>query len=48
MLPARLLEPWEVLEVDLQFFPNTSEAGNVYLLLVVDKASKFLFAYALQ
>ena len=47
MLPARFLEPWEVLEVDLQRFPNTSEAGNEYLLLVVDKASKFLFGYPL-
>ena len=46
MLPARFLEPWEVLEVDLQKFPNTSEAGNEYLL-VVDKASKFPFAYPL-
>ena len=47
MLPARFLEPWEVLEVDLQRIPNTSEAGNEYLLLVVDKASRFLFAYPL-
>ena len=25
VLPARFLEPWEVLEVDLQKFPNTPE-----------------------
>ena len=41
MLPARYLEPWEVLEVDLKVTPNTSEAGNEYLRLVVDKASRF-------
>ena len=45
MLPARFLELWEVLEVDVQRVPNTSEAGNKYFLLVVGKASKFLFAY---
>ena len=33
-------EPWEVLEVDLQKIPNTSEAENEYLLLVVDGASR--------
>ena len=47
MLPSRFLEPLEVLEVDLQKFPNTSEARNEYLLLVVDKSSKFPFAYPL-
>ena len=47
ILPATFLEPWEVLQVDLQKFPNTAEAGNKYLLLVVDKASKFPFAYPL-
>ena len=47
MLHARYLEPWEVLEVDLRRIPNTSEAGNEYLLLAVDKTSRFLFAYPL-
>ena len=47
MLSARYLEPWEVLEVDLQRIPNTPEAGNECLLLVVDKASRFLIAYPL-
>ena len=47
MLPARYLEPWEVLEVDLQRIPTTSEASIEYLLLVVDKASLFLLAYLL-
>ena len=36
-----------MLEVDLEKFPNKSEAGNEYLLLAVDKASKFPFAYPL-
>ena len=44
MLPARYLEPWGVLEMDLQRIPNTSDAGNEYLLLGIDKASRFLFA----
>ena len=35
MLPTRFMEPWEVLEVDVQRFPNTSEAGDDHLLLVV-------------
>ena len=47
MLPTRFMEPWEVLEVDVQRFPNTSEAGNEYLLLTVDKTSTFLFAHPL-
>ena len=34
-------------EVDVQRFPNTSEAGNEYLLLTVDKTSTFLFAHPL-
>ena len=47
MLPARYLEPWEILEVDLLRIPNKSETGNEYLLPVADKASRFLFAYPL-
>ena len=48
MLPARFVESWKVLDVDFQIFPNTSQAGtNEYLLLLVDKAWKFLFAYPL-
>ena len=44
MLPARYLEPWEVLQVGLLRILNTSETGNEYLLLVVDKPS-FRFQY---
>ena len=47
MLPGRAIEPWEVLEVDLMRIGTQSLAGNKYLLLVVDKASKFPFAFPL-
>ena len=47
MLRARYLEPWEVLKVDLLRITNTSETDKEYLLLVVDKASRFPFAHPL-
>lgn len=47
MLPARLLQPWEVLEIDIQDMKVTSKEGNRYVLVIVDRASKFLVAYAL-
>ena len=31
----------------MQRIPNTSEAGNEYFLLVVNKASRLLFGYPL-
>ena len=43
MLQARSLQPWEVLEVDTQDIGGKFSAGNQYLLLVVDRASKFVF-----
>ena len=48
MMPARFLRPWEVLEMDIQDLKHESQDGNRYLLVVVDRASKFLFAYPLQ
>ena len=45
LLPARAVEPWEILEVDLLRKGTISLAGNEYILLAVDKASKFLFAF---
>ena len=48
MMPARLLWPWEVLEMDLQDMKHVSSAGNRYMLVVVDGASRFLFAYPLE
>ena len=37
----------EVLEVDIQDMGVKSDAGNKVLLVAVDKASKFLFAFSL-
>ena len=48
MMPAWLLCPWEVLEMDLQEMKKVSSAGRRYLLVVVDRASRFLFAYPLE
>ena len=47
MLPERAIEPWEVMEIDLMSVGTESLSGNRYLLLVVDKASKFPFAFPL-
>ena len=47
MMPARLLQPWEVLEIDIQDMKVTSDKNNRYLLVVVDRASKFLAAFPL-
>ena len=44
-MPARVLRPWEVLERDIQDLKITSDKGNRYLLVVVDRASNFLTAY---
>lgn len=48
MLPARFLQPSEVLDKDFRSGAHTSAEGNKYLLLVVDKVSRFLFAYPLR
>ena len=47
MLPARFLQPWEVLEMNIHDMGARLEAGNKHLLIVVDRASKFRFAYPL-
>lgn len=47
MMPAKFLRPWEVLEMDIQDPKQESQGGNRYLLVVVDRARKFLFAYPL-
>ena len=47
MLSARFLKPWEVLEMDIHDMGARSEAGNKHLLVIVDRASKFLFVYPL-
>ena len=48
MVPARLLWPWEVLEMDLQDMKQVSSTGTRHRLVVVDRASRFLFAYPLE
>lgn len=47
MFPARFLMPWEMLEMDFQDTKRTTLAGNRNVLVVVDRALKFLFPYAL-
>ena len=47
MLPARFLKTWEVLQMKIHDMGARSEAGNKHLPVVVDRASKFLFAYPL-
>ena len=47
MMSARLLWPWEVLEMDLQVLKQVSSAGNRYIV-VADRASRFVFAYPLE
>ena len=47
MLPASFIKLWEVLEMDIHDMGARSETGNRHLLVIVDRASKFLFAYIL-
>ena len=47
MLPGRFLRPGDIFEMDTQDIGQRTEAGNRYLLTVVHKASKFLFAFPL-
>ena len=48
MMPTPLLWPWKVLEMDLDDMKHVSSAGNRYLLVIVDRASRLLFAYPLE
>lgn len=43
MMVARLLWPWEVLDMDLQDMKQVSSAGNRNLPVKVDRACRFLF-----
>lgn len=43
MTPARLIWPWEFLEMDLQDMKHVSSAW-----IVVDRVSRFLFTYPLE
>ncbi|CAM9802818.1 unnamed protein product, partial [Sphacelaria rigidula] len=42
--PARFLRAWEVLEMDISDMKQVSASGNWYLLIIVNRATKFLFA----
>lgn len=48
MLSARAIQPWKVLEMDLRSWGVRSLANSEYLVLVVDEASLFLFAFPLS
>ena len=41
------MKPWETLEVDIFSMGTTSRAGNKYVLLVVDRASRLSFGFSL-
>ena len=47
MMPARLVQPWEALEMDRQDITVTSAKSNRRLLVVVDRASKLLACFPL-
>lgn len=48
MSPGGVVQPWEVLEVDLTSIGTTSFEKNEYLMVVVDKASKFALGLPLS
>eukprot|EP00752_Nemacystus_decipiens_P012408 g10995.t1 len=47
MLPARFLKGWDVLKVDMVDMKVETPTGNRYILVVVDRATKFLFGFPL-
>lgn len=47
MLPGCAIQPWEVIKIGPMCVGVESLSGNIYLLLVVDKASRFPFSYPL-
>ena len=48
MLPGRPLAPWDELQMDILRIDVPSQSGNQYILLVVDRASKFPFGFPLK
>ncbi|CAB1100578.1 unnamed protein product [Ectocarpus sp. CCAP 1310/34] len=48
MMPGRPLEPWDELQMDILKIDTPSQTGNNYILLVVDRASKFPFGFPLE
>lgn len=47
MMPGRAIEPWEELQMDILKIDTRSLSGNKYILLLVDRASKFPFGFLL-
>ena len=47
MTLGRPLEPWAELQMDILRIDTASKSGNNYVLLVVDRATKFPFAFPL-
>lgn len=48
ILPARFLQPWEVLQIYIQDKKMTSSSRNRYLLVVVDGGTTVLAAFTLR
>ena len=46
-MPGRAVEPWVTLEVDILSMGTASRTGNKHILLEVDRASRFPFAFPL-
>ena len=46
-MPGQAVQPWETLQVDILSMGTTSRTGNKHILLVVDCASRFPFAFPL-
>ena len=46
-IPGRAVEPWETLQVDILFIGTTCRKGSKYVLLEVDRASRFPFGFLL-
>ncbi|CAB1118123.1 unnamed protein product [Ectocarpus sp. CCAP 1310/34] len=48
MVAGRPLEPWDELQMDILKIDTPSQTGNNYILLVVDRASKFPIGFPLE
>ena len=48
LLPGRPLEPWDELQMDILMVDTPSLSCNNYVLLVVDRASKFPLGFPLE
>ena len=48
MTIGRALQPWDELQMDILRIDVPSQSGHMYILLVVDRASKFPFGFPLE